>query len=174
MRLHLLGSDENELVRELFWSGFWIDSEFADDFSGKWILRAVSSRGNRFIMFMVNVMKTRTMSLGFIIQQNVEYLEESLARCARKASVQIEVVKQERKRTFEGHGPYPLPPATVYGFDLQVTVKGENSGSVEDYCDFYLASMVRDVIIRLDVEFANYAYIDRIMCWLKSHKEVKC
>ena len=122
----------------------------------------------------VIVMKTRTIKLGFIIRHNEAYLEKTIASAAGKAAVQIEVKKQERTRIFEGSGPYPLPDATINGFDIEVRVSGENDGSVDDYCDFFLASMVRDVIIRLDVEIAFATYVARIMNWLRAQKEAEC
>lgn len=123
---------------------------------------------------MVIVMKTRTMKLGFVIRHNEAYLEKTVASCAGKAALQVEILKQERTRVFEGHGPYPLPDATISGFDIEVRVSGENEGSVDDFCDFFLASMARQVIIRLDVEMAFYAYVARIMNWLRAEKEAEC
>lgn len=67
-----------------------------------------------------------------------------------------------------------MPDATINGFDIEVRVSGENEGSVDDYCDFFLASMVRDVIIRLDVEIAFATYVARIMNWLRAQKEAEC
>jgi len=116
-------------------------------------------------------MKTRFVELGFTAPTNIEYLTESLNRCARKGSVSISINKRDSSLHLPGYvinEIYRAEARELPGFDITIRVEGQDEGSVDDFCDFYLSSIRRHASERIHVESANYAYIDRVNRWLRA------
>jgi hypothetical protein len=101
-------------------------------------------------------MKTRYIKLGFVINEGLDYLKEQLRLTSRKAGVSVYV--------------HETPESGTPRVDVVVDVWGENEGSVDDYCDFYLQQFAGRAY---DFSLLNEAFVkysQRLCAWYAAEK----
>lgn len=108
-------------------------------------------------------MKTRYMKLGFVVNEGLDYLKDQLRRTTSKAGVSMYVHETAESGT---------PRVGVV-----VDVWGENEGSVDDYCDFYLQQFAGRAYDFSLLNEAFVTYSQRLRAWYaaqKSRLEIPC